>query len=217
MNSFISGFITGLFLKNKLFNVLKGLYIQTIQLYHQNKPLQNKIKNKSYFICKITNTELFHELFPDYPNTPKVQPYWEYYPNKQVIKIKLDDDVFNFEEFKYKTTLDLDFFKKIGKVYIYVDYYMENKKFTNIYHEEENTLNVDLSKYNSIICATIKHNENLEYITKYFKQFLNNKVNITPELLLLHYDKLDINLTNTIQLHLVNTKNINICSLNESI
>ena len=56
-----------------------------------------------------------------------------------------------------------------------------------------------------------------EHITDYLKYFLNNKNVITPEILLLNYDKLDIELNQHISLLMFTKNNNYIFNLNESI
>ena len=62
-------------------------------------------------------------------------------------------------------------------------------------------LNETHKNLNNIICATVKYPSKseefkTEYISKYFKKFLNNQCKLTPELMLLNYNELNINLNN---------------------
>ena len=48
--------------------------------------------NEVFFIVKITNEVVFNDIFPE----SKVQPSWDYFDKKRVIKIDLGTDITNF-------------------------------------------------------------------------------------------------------------------------
>ena len=45
--------------------------------------------------------------------------------------------------------------------------------------------------FSDIICANIKYSDHTEYLTSYFKQFVNNTCSLTPELILYNYPLID--------------------------
>lgn len=211
MINFCVGFLFGIVLKDKFVDlVFNGLK----QFYKKN---ENEGIQKISFVCKIENTLLFNELFPDHPNKSvnKVQPYWDYFPNKQIIKIKLDDELcnldfnsINIKELIQHTTLDLEFFEQLGQVYIYIHY---NNKYINVYYEDFDIISSDdfIVKQPKLdfICATLKNNTTTEYVSKELNMYTNSNVPITPEIVILNIDTLDIN-TDFIKLTLVHKNNI---------
>lgn len=220
MKEFIGGFITGILLKNHVIGLLQDtanlLYTIKDKL-NTKKNNTNYPITHMYFICKITNQKLFNDFFPG----NKIQPNWKYYSEKQSIKIELDESLVKYlnkttfdlsfkELFELKEnnerliTLYLPFFQDIGENYIYIDYLVDKQKFTNVYSVEQTLKYTDFllketklkEKYSNFVCGTIKYkkseNTQSEYISSYFRSFLNNEGSLTPELLLLHYNKLNI-------------------------
>ena len=224
MKSFSKGIFTGIFtgiiIKDQVYNFIKiGL-----MLFHKFKKKTSGKQinidgiNNINFICKITNFNLFNELFPDNMGKYKVQPQWEYYDKKMIIKTKLDQGLINYlnkkinfneftldELFNLKDDLNerfvslyLPFFEKFGTNYIYINYTYLGKTYINIYDSKSliNRKDFELNnsdKFNYILCSSIKYNENIKYISSYLKKFYNNKNPLTLELLLLNYH-LNINL-----------------------
>lgn len=215
MKEFISGLITGILLKDVIINLLQ----QSAIVFYKFKGNLKSIKSFNYpieniyFICKITNQKIFNDFFPE----NKIQPNWKYYSEKQCLKIELDEslvkylnknhfnvsfnDFFELNENNQKfITLYLPFFQKFGDNYIYIEYFIDSQKFINIYSNEQILKNTDFElkdtelkrKYSNFICGAIKYGVGNEYISNYFRSFLNNEQLLTPELLLLNYDKLDI-------------------------
>lgn len=214
---FISGFLVGLVFKDVFkFGLTNGLL-----LYHSlKKKTIKKVKTpieSVHFICKVTNEAFFKQTFAGVPvpnSSGKVllQPNLEYYPKHGIIRSQLDEDlidylnkntfVYSFEEI-YKIeeliTLDLDFFKKLGEVYIYLNYNTgpepSDLKFTNIYTPGDMISNSDLVVHsdrefdfgNEIVCARVNYTGGTEYITRYFKYFLNGNEKITPNMVLYNY------------------------------
>ena len=229
MNNFICGcvgFVAGILLKNSVLNVSTFTLEKVISLYHNTFKVKVYKKNsRIYIICKITNNFIFEENFPILKTKYRTQPTWEFYEKKGVIKIEIDNFLINgticYEDFLNSTTLDIPFFETFSDISIYIHYTINENEYINVYKPgsfinsndfvlEESELK---KKYNDLICATINNNKP-EYITKYFKKYLNNKNDVTFESLLLNYDKdIDINL----KLTLVSTKNINKLSLSETI
>lgn len=173
-------------------------------------------------VVKITDNDKFNEIFPDIENVSKVQPFWTYHDRKGVIKIDLGMDIVDFlnklirvdQTFDYtiKDLINLryngkhlisvyfDFFKQFGELFIYITYYLNNEEFINVYNERDFILSTQFlyknSKTNNIIlnyCCTDDHLENRFFVTDYLKKFMNNDNSITPELVVLHHDKLNIN------------------------
>ena len=228
INGFINGIITGILLKDNVSFVFKNIFINCIKLYHTFK--STNIKNKdnegrfvpyAFLICKITDFDKFNEYFPKLKTKYRTQPMWEYY--KGVIKIELP--IFNLSEsIKFDdlcSDLDIPFFKSFSELFIYVHY----NNFINVYTNESviDKLDFELNetelskKYSSLICATINTKNNSIYITKYFKKFLNNKIPLTVEMLILNYDKIDTTCAFNVNLQIVNGKNIYTIYLNETI
>jgi len=217
MKGFYTGVFVGFVLKNQFLNAGKIIISNFLNAFHsikKKKQIEQTIGliNSIKFVCNITDINCFNELFPDRHNCNKVQPYWEYCPNKQTVTINMDHDlvgylnnyeninisffdIFNFHN-NSLTTLDLAFFEKFGKCYIYINYNVDNKDFINIYkggsiisHEDFVLKDTPLSrKYSNLICATAILSNKNEYITKYFKMFLNN-ASLTPREIFMIYDK----------------------------
>ena len=239
---FYTGFALGFFFKDSILNVGKVLLLKSIGAYHSIKKKESKNKIDGItgidFICNITDFELFNELFPEIRNCSKVQPYWSYFPNKSVIKISMDsivvdylnslelfdlsvNEIFDFNN-GFLTTLDLPFFQKFGKCYLYINYTTNKTSYTNVYSTESRILNSDFSiretklkeKYSNLICATASYGKKNEYVTKYFKTFLNNIESISVKEFIMNYDTIT---TLNCNLTLFNNNSINKLSLNETI
>jgi hypothetical protein len=222
MKQFYTGFILGCFLRNKVIRfgiicITKG--IKTYYHLKKNKNIQNYESNKILNVCiliKIKNKEYFQDLFTDFQKNKC------YFCEKGVFKLKLSNEMTeylnrNFNtlnvstvdlcELSYTETYGYTTLSKVGDIYTYINYQHENKKYINVYKDNDSIttesfeLNID-RKYINLICATVQYNSKIAYITKYFKLFLNNK-NLTVEMLLLNYDNLNINLLNT-ELLLIN-------------
>lgn len=235
MLKLVSVFISGIILKDYVANIAKSLITNGVNFYHNFHKDSEKTKNKLlevYIVIKITNYDTFDEQFPVMENKQRVQPMWQYFENKNVIKIKIDNPVFVHEttsvtDFLNSTDLDIPFFKSFSEIYVYVHYTVDDKEYINVYTEENfiNTFDFKVKeeselskKYNSMICATINQNNKPIYITKYFKMYLNNNLPLTTEMLLLNYDNFDSSFNyNNINLQIVNTNIINTNSLKEFI
>ena len=175
-------------------------------IYHKNiiekfieyfKP-KNENKLQIDFICKITNTPLFDELFPKFTNksAPRTQPYWDFYENTEIIKINIDTPMnFSISFESLLSELDLPLFKSFGKIYVYIHY----KNKTIVYLPESiidlsnfDTKETELSKkYKNVVVAVFKNENSSVYVTSYLKSFLNNTIEITPEILLLNRPHLE--------------------------
>jgi hypothetical protein len=222
MRAFYKGFIIGYLFKQRFNNFLKNIVFSGLNILHK---LKNNIIKDDYnikdgihkvnLVVHITNEDLFNEVFNG------IFPvWWNYLSEKKVLKTELDDDVVDFlnnidninvnELMEYidinaenLITIDIPLFKTFGKIYLYVTYYKNNKKFINIYDENMDISKDDfnhikeLSMFNNILCASLKCQNKTEYITKYLKLFYNNNINLTPELLLLNYDKINCDLKNS--------------------
>ena len=116
----------------------------------------SKKSNESgvYFVCKITDEELFNECFPDPQNKSesKVQAHWDYCPYKKIIKIKIEDFKFNkemsFDEFMLTTSIEHTFFQEFGDIFIHFEYYIDNKKYTNVFDYNEIKITIDKIPFN---------------------------------------------------------------------
>jgi len=226
MHKFLGGFLAGILLKNKICWLLKTGIANGSRMYHSIHKKKNvkidKVVQKISFVCALKNHELFKERFP----VGKVQPHWEYFSNKNVIKIVLDDDVINYFNFSLEdlnlsledvvmmSTLDYKFFKELGDTYLYIDYVLNENKYTNVYNElstitKINVLNESSLKnnFNDVICASLCYDNKTEYISSYFKSFFNNNdfVKITPNVIMYNYNKIN---TLNFSLQLINNKSI---------
>jgi len=223
MRSFYAGFLLGCIFKNKIIHIGIKCISNGIKGYHFIK--KNKQKSKSILqkitkvelVIKIKNKEYFQDLFTDYSTNKN------YFSEKSVFKMVLCDQMIDYLNKNYdtlnisiETLCDLGYIEtygysvlnKIGDIYVYITYNDLLQKFINIYQSSDTICTNDfisnVNNYNNIICATVKYNSKSEYITKYFKLFLNNKV-LTLELLLLNYNKLNINLKDT-ELMIIDSK-----------
>ena len=197
---FAYGFVFGFLLKDGINKCILDILTKSINIYHSHKkPKLNEINNIC-FICKITDTKLFNSLFPD----GKVQPYWDYYPETGVIKIKLDQDLVNFVNkielsdplvistllsFSKYITIDYQFFQKMGDIFVYFEYHLDGKDYINVYtpcNEITNNHFTELnSRYEIPACVCFKYPDYTRYITNYYKKFINNFYPITPTHLVL--------------------------------
>ena len=219
MSLFILGFFAGFILRDKILETS----LKCIELYHTHFKQLPKIKKpKFYILSKINDKKLFNELFPDLGTKFRTQPTWEFYENKNVIKIEIDEQFDFLKDTSYEeclniTGLDIEFFKSFSDLFIYIHYFNENKEYINVYTSgsiiKHTDFEINESRYKSVICAIFRLRETDIYITSYFKKFLNNR-SLKTEHLLLYYDNLD-RLDATLEL--VFDKNTKTHSLNESI
>ena len=120
IKGFVPGFIFGYIFKtkiNKSFDFLLYLFLT------QKQKVPLKEQAIFYLICKITDYEKFNEIFPTYENTPKVQPMWDYYENKGIIKIKLEqsfNETISYNDFLNNTGLDIPLFQSFSEIFNYI-------------------------------------------------------------------------------------------------
>jgi hypothetical protein len=214
LNNFCSGFIAGIILKEKAGDLLLRGYSRALLWYHtlkrKNGPLKPKsLINDIYVLCKIKDLKLFSELFPN----GEIQPQWDYYKGKNTIKIKvtnkLDDDIITCEDFLENTGLDIALFRQFSELFVFVHYTVHEKEYINVYSVDDHIDIFDFKikpikfNYTNLICVSINVHGKYEYITKYFKMFLNNELPVQVDLLLSYYDKLQT--LSNVHLHIVNT------------
>ena len=257
----IHGFLIGFLFKEKIIDISRGVINNSLLLFHRIKyRIDKKGKSKKSdekssegslgslgslgsistidFVFKITDNNSFEEYFKNNEkNNITLQPLWDYYKKKQVIKIQLDEDFINYlnkNEYKisfhdfinlkndneFYVTLDIPFFEAFGDIYLYINYRINNKKYVNVYkpsdeiHSNDFLNIINNGEADNIICSSFEYSTSakvkFEYMTNYLKMFFNNKRHITPELLLLNYDKLDIQVSdlklNVITVHSENKK-----------
>jgi hypothetical protein len=230
MKKFYLGFLSGVVFKDKVCELFKNVLIGGIGLFHHfhKKEIvrKNSLISKVYLVCKITDNTIFDEWFPKLKVKSRVQPRWEFYEKKNVIRIELDMDTILIDDTINYTALsdiDIELFEEFSEPYIFI-YYNLDKEYINVYPVKKIIPRDDLKmcqtknseKYKEVVCATIYSLEKTIYITKYFKMFLNNAFDITPELMLLNFPK-DIALNENVNLQVVNIDNINNISMNEII
>jgi hypothetical protein len=180
-----------------------------------------KNETRYYILAKITNDDLFNEFFPEMETKYRTQPHWDYYPNKNVIKIELNETNLDlnvsYNDFLEYSTLDIPFFKSFSELVIFI----EHNGYINVYNQGDVIKDSDFKKketelskkYKYILSALLFENKNTLYITKYFKRFLNNE-SLKVENVVLYYDK--INTLNT-TLQIIDNNKLKICFLNETI
>ena len=193
MKDFYKGVIVGLLLKDTLSKIVKNIIFNTINTVHniRSKLTTEIIKDKrlitnSHFICKITNQALFTELFSEENNKIALQPSWELFMEKKVIKIELEREFIDFlnkyiihNPFSMKfnefvdlknsidenyITLDIPYFQSFGEVYLYINYNTECQKFINVYSGESTICSNDFKitetkirkNFENILCSSIK-------------------------------------------------------------
>jgi hypothetical protein len=239
MKPFYRGLLAGIVLKEKINDVCKFLLINGINAIHViNSMFKNKIKeneniSKIDFIVKITDETLFEEIFHG-----KLQPGWKYFSNKKILKIELPEDILDFINTKIDTikvsdlfelkeieeehliSLDVPLFESFGKIYLYFTYFIDSQKFINVYTPDMNISKSDFSmsysNYDNILCASLKYKNKIEYISNYYKLFFNNGQTLTPEILIMNNDKLNIPIENC-KLIIIKDKSIKEYSYNEII
>lgn len=210
MRVFLAGFVAGFFLRNRI------SLTQIVKLFINKKV--KKYNPRYYVLAKIHDPVLFNEVFPALPGTRcRTQPHWDYYPNKQVIKIEITemDEMISYDDFLEHSGLDLDFFKSFADLWIYKHYFIDKKEYINVY-EKTSDIQVKYSENNrndDIICAMFHTPQKEYYITKYLKMFQYND-NLTIERLLLYYDQID-RLDATLKI--VTTNDIKTYSLKDTI
>jgi hypothetical protein len=217
MKQFALGVVVGIFAKKYIHtSVCIGL-----EYFHN---VRNSLKQPSKkcfpvlsmdFVCKVKNQERFDEILrsDEYKHKKKLmfQPNIEYYPDHHLFRSEIDDlDRINKyindkEDFlstidDLDTSLDLELFRSLGDIFIFITYIYHDKKYTTVYHDgaiinsNDFILNKGTSFYENfsdIICANIKYSDHTEYLTSYFKQFVNNTCSLTPELILYNYPLID--------------------------
>jgi len=220
-NNFATGFITSIVIRNS--NVILNKCLEIFNIFSKKEKKNNE--NIIYILCKIKDKDIFNYYFPEIKGN-RVQPGWLYFEEKGVIKIKVDynleHEITTYAELLSNTDIDTEFFEEFCDIFIYINYFTNNKEYINIY-QKDSIIDIfdflehetELSKkHNSLICATLQVDEKNEYITKYFKMYLNNKIPINLNLMLLNYDKIN---TLDAKLQLVYGKCINIFNINDQI
>jgi len=159
VKNFFTGFFLGIILKRSVIKLgINGLSI----LYNIKK---NKTKNEKLSIEIFTKkNELLQKYSVDKPI--------EYIPVIEYLtkwKIPFGDDC---------------------EVFMYITYFINEIKYINVYTKESIVTETDFElhkndMYSKIICVNFKNSKKTEYITKYFKSFLNNKNPLTAEMILL--------------------------------
>jgi hypothetical protein len=210
---FLKGVLVGYLLKKDIDELIKEILskiFNIIELF--NKKPEKKNDFSVNVVIRIKNNELLNTLFND-----SFPPYWDFYPKSNSINIGLPNlelndifktqDCLSFSEFielkdsenSYIVTLDIPLLMSIGDIYLYIDYTLNNKKYTNIYTPIDFIKLTDFTepkKTINVLSASLKYNNNkTEYMTLHLNKFLRNNIKLTPELLLLHYEPLkNINL-----------------------
>ena len=219
MKPFYRGLIFGYVFKEHINNLVKFIGFNGLNIIYKIKSGEysrfNNGINKINLVLKITNEELFNETFDQ-----KFQKWWNYFPEKKVLKIELDQELINHlnkteyihtdelldaldSNDDHIITLDIPLFKTMGDIYLYVTYYVDSRKFINVYTHDSVISKGDFnlidspSEYENIICSSLKHDNKTEYLTNYLKLFYNNKCKLSPELVLLNYDKLTQDIKNS--------------------
>lgn len=169
--------------------------------------------NNVELVIKITDYKVFDEEFANLPRVQRVQPHWEYFSNKGIIKIDLgchivaylNENKCNFtleslfeikEDSEHLVTVDLELFKSFGIPFINIDYRLNNKNYLNFYYSNQVINYTDFTTKNftnesflkrKAYLMMIKDNQYIKDITNYVKLFLNNRNKINVEMILLNY------------------------------
>lgn len=206
---FIAGFVTGVFLRSRFGPIVKQFINKKVKKYNP----------RYYVLAKIHDPVIFNEVFPVIKGSRyRTQPHWDYYPNKQVIKIEITEmeEITSYTNFLEHSGLDLDFFKSFADLWIYKHYFIDKKEYINVFENDSKNYENDQEpnpKNDDIICAMFYTPQKEYYITKYLKMFQYND-NLTTEHVLLYYDQLD-RLDAT--LRIVTDRDIKTCYLKEKI
>jgi hypothetical protein len=209
---FLAGFVTGFLLRNSV------SLTPIVKLFINKKA--KKYDRKYYILAKIHDPVVFNKEFPDVMGGKhRTQPHWDYYPNKQVIKIEITEmeeiRLTSYDDFLEHSGIDIEFFKSFSDLWIYIHHFIDKKEYINVYDNKSEKYEIN-SKNNvkdDIICAMFYTQQKEYYITKYLKMFQYNN-NLTTEHLLLYYDELD-RLDATLKI--VTSKDIRNCCLKEEI
>jgi hypothetical protein len=223
MRFFIAGFFTGFFTGFFIINPALSLSLLSSLVKPFNKKKIKWNTPRYYVLAKIHNPALFEEMFPPIVGSKhRIQPHWDYYPNKQVIKIEITEtdemDILGYDAFLELSGLDLEFFKAFSDLWIYEHYFIDKKEYIKVYENNENNgvIHENNSKNKSIdnmICAMFHTQQKEYYVTKYVKMFQYND-KLTTEHLLLYYDELD---RLDARLNIVTNQDIKTYSLKETI
>jgi hypothetical protein len=177
------------------------------------KRQQNCWINCIELVIKITDYKVFDEEFANLPRVQRVQPHWEYFSNKGIIKIDLGGHIvaylnknkcdFSLESLfeiqldsEYLVTVDLDLFKSFGIPFINIDYRFNNKDYINFYYSNQTIKYTDFTTKNftnegflkrKAFLMMLNDNQYINDITSYVKSFLNNSNKINTEIILLNY------------------------------
>lgn len=194
-NVFLS-FCAGMIFKNKICDMLTKSIFSLLSLRKNKIPIETN--KKVTLIAKIKDQALFDEYFPILPTKFRTQPQWDYNHLKNIIKIELEQPITEglCMDYLNLTDIDIPFFETFCELYVYTHYTYELKNYINVYKPTDIISNSDFvvsetelfKKYRSLICVTFQMDNKQMYITKYFKMFLNNKKNVTPETLLMYND-----------------------------
>jgi hypothetical protein len=218
MKQFALGVVVGILVKKYIHT---GVCIG-LEYFHNVRNSMKQPSKKCFpiesinLVCKVKNEEYFSEILDldEYLNKKKLmfQPTIEYYPEHKIFLSEIIDNIdflnkyliekadFSFNIDDLDITLDLEFFRKLGDIYVYITYVHNDKKYTNVYFNDAlfNSKDFVLNKssafydnFNDIICANVKYRDHTEYLTTYFKQFVNNTCSLTPELILYNYQFID--------------------------
>lgn len=220
INPFYRGLLLGFLLKENVKKTFKFLVFNGLNLAHRlnsvflkNELIKKDQISKIEFIVKITDEDLFREIFHN-----KLQPGWKYFNNKKVLKIEISDDIIDYlnkntidysnlfelkdSDNEHLISLNIPLFEKFGNVFLYFTYYIDSQKFINVYSDlttisKNDFILIKPNNFNNILCTSIKYNNKIEYISNYFKLFYNNNTILTSELILMNYDKLNIDIENS--------------------
>jgi hypothetical protein len=178
-------------------------------LFFNNTKIKNNSINrieKVYLICKPRDK---------YFDEPLNHQDSQYFKNKNVIKVLLDNEIVNYlnelKDYSYSVDKllnvsdvnndfiiiqDIPYFQSIGDIYLYFEYYINNVKYVNVYTNDDiinyNDFLTVNEQDNPIISAYIESSQGFTYLTNYLKMFENNKYDIKYELILFYYDHIDI-------------------------
>jgi hypothetical protein len=169
--------------------------------------------NRIELFIKIVDHKRFDEVFMPLPGVPRVQPHWDYYPNKGVISVDLGTDLVDYlnttkiyrETFDslmdlentdgHLGTINPDIFKGFSIFYVVIHYTMGNRDYINIYDESstidsrdfirKNFKNIEYANCKAFVQSMKRFSYN-DDVTDLVRSLSNNPTTITPELILLY-------------------------------
>jgi hypothetical protein len=191
MRPFFRGLVVGILFKKEIVKLLDNILSRIVKI-------KDLIKNNE--IINENNVTLVIKLNTQLPTF--LPPYWRCSKNKIIIDLpdeligvilNSQKEEYSFLELmetknevdEYIVTLDLQYLKTLGDLYLYFNYTYENRKYINVYSEYSIINNSDFISPKEyipdILSVSLKYSNNkTEYLTIHANKFLRNEMVITP-------------------------------------